>query len=295
MQVGVLVEHAIWGRGKVLALRSPNAQAYFPSLEPAAGGPTRLVQLAVLKLSPVQSDPAFDDVPGTVAGKPGARARRPPKRPANDLSKALEWFAEEYPGRFSDPRLVADEIQYKRDAHQLFVDRLAGESGRALLAGGDLAEVGTVLDALYHATNIPSRFEIMAMHDGLKTPEAAGRLLDGLLAFLDAPAPRTFAAFAEAVGALPAPAAGSRVLTWPNVTIAPFLADPDRFIVTKPEITKQAAGRMAIDLLYSSAVKWDTYQRVLDMSHRLLDALKPLGATDFIDVQSFVWVTRKLP
>ncbi len=295
MQIGALVEHAVWGRGKVLALRSPNAQAYFPSLEPAAGGPVRLVQLAVLKLSHVQSDPAFEGVPGTVAGgKTGARARRPPKRPTNDLAKALEWFGEEYPGRFSDPRLVADEIKHKRDAHQLFVDRLGGEAGRALLSSGNFAEAGTVLDALYHSTNIPSRFEVTAMHDGLKAPEGAGKMLDGLLGFLETPGPRTFAAFAGAVGKLPEPTKGSRVLTWPNVTMAPFLADPDRFIVTKPEITKQAAGRMEIDLLYSSAVKWDTYQRVLDMSHRLLDALKPLGATDFIDVQSFVWVTRRL-
>jgi len=296
MQAGTLVEHAVWGRGKVLELRSPNAQAYFPSLEPAAGGPVRLVQLAMLTPSKVQSDPAFDGIPETLSrSKPGARARRPPKRPENDLARALDWFAEEYPGRFADPRLVADEITGKRKAHELFVDRLGGDAGRALLASGNLAEVATLLDALYHSTNIPSRFEVMATHDGLKSPDAAGRVLEGLLAFLDAPAPRTFAGLTDAVGALPAPAKGSRVLTWPTVTILPFLADPVRFIVTKPEIMKQAAGRMAIDLLYSSAVTWDTYHRVLDMSHRLLELLRPLGAVDFVDTQSFIWVTRRLP
>jgi hypothetical protein len=296
IQAGTLVEHAVWGRGKVLELRSPNAQAYFPSLEPATGGPVRLVQLAMLTPSTVQSDPAFDGIPDALArNKPGAKARRAPKRPENDLVRALDWFAEDYPGRFADPRLVADEIDYKRKAHQLFVDRLGGDAGRTLLASGNLAEVGTLLDTLYHSTNIPSRFEIMATHDGLKSPDAAGRVLETLLSFLDGPAASTFGGLVDAVGALPAPAKGSKVLTWPTVTILPFLADPARFIVTKPEIMKLAAGRMAIDLLYSSAVTWDTYRRVLDMNHRLLEQLKPLGASDFIDTQSFIWVTRRLP
>ena len=50
------------------------------------------------------------------------------------------------------------------------------------------------------------------------------------------------------------------------MTILPFLADPKRFIVSKPEIGKQVAGRLGKDLVYSSAVKWDTYNKVLDMS-----------------------------
>jgi hypothetical protein len=296
LQVGVLVDHAVWGKGKVLALRAPNAQAYFPALEPDAGGPVRLVQASMLKLSEVQSDPRLDAVStkSAAGAKPGARVRRPPKRPDNNLAKALEWFAEEYPGRFSDPRLITDEIKPKRDAHQLFADRLGNGAGRELLKSGNSAEVGTLLDALYHSTNIPSRFEVAAVRDGLTAPDAAARLLDTLLAFLDSADPFRFSELVGAVGSLPAPAKTSRVLTWPNVTLLPFLADPARFIVTKPEITKQAAGRMEIDLLYSTAVKWDTYQRVLDMSHRLLEALKPIGASDFIDVQSFVWVTRRL-
>jgi hypothetical protein len=43
IQVGSLVEHKAWGRGKILALRPPNAQAYFPSIGPHAGGAVKLV------------------------------------------------------------------------------------------------------------------------------------------------------------------------------------------------------------------------------------------------------------
>lgn len=296
VRVGSLVEHRSWGRGKILALRQPNAEAYFPTLAFDAQGPTRVVRLAALSMSAVQSDPLLDQVGGKPghAGKPGVRARRPLKRPDHSLDQAIEWFQREYPGRFSDPRFVKDEITDKRGAHTLFVDRLGNGGAERLLAKGDGAEIGTLLDVLYHQTSIPSRFEIMAAHDGLKVPDAAVRVLEALLALLAAPGQKAFAGLVEAVGALPAPATGSRVLTWPNVTILPFLADPTRFIVTKPEISKQIGARMGRDLLYSTAVRWDTYDRVLDMSRSLLDTLAPLGATDFIDVQSFVWVTRKL-
>ena len=97
-----------------------------------------------------------------------------------------------------------------------------------------------------------------------------------------------------AVAALPVPAEGSRVLTWPNVTVLPFLADPTRFMVSKPEIFRQIAARMDVELSPSTTVKWDSYARVLDVSRQLQSRLAPLGAKDFIDVQTFVWVTRHL-
>jgi hypothetical protein len=312
IQIGTLVDHRVWGRGKVLALSGQNVQAYFPSLTADNGGPIRLVREVVLMISLVQSDPDLDRVISDTkvkkrktpkAGEKGAAPVEPTFRSAAgtsrrrltyDLTKAIAWFEQGYPGRFSDEKLLRDEIKYKRDAHQLFEDRLGGGKGRALLDAGNAAEVATLLTALYQSTNIPSRFEIMAARDGLKVPEAGATLLDALLGFLDAPEAGTFDRLAAAVGALPVPADGSRVLTWPNVTILPFLADPTRFMVTKPEIFKQIARRMDIDALYSTTVKWDTYAKVLDLSRKLQEQLAPLGARDFIDVQSFVWVTRRL-
>jgi hypothetical protein len=65
--------------------------------------------------------------------------------------------------------------------------------------------------------------------------------------------------------------------------------------VLKPEVVKKAAGRAGRDLVYSTTIKWDAYERTLDLSRSLLESLAPLGAKDFIDVQSFMWVTRELP
>lgn len=293
MPIGSLVEHPSWGRGKVLALRQPNAEAYFPSLTGDAGGPTRVVRLTSLSLSPVQSDPDLDQIDGKPK-KSAARGAKPVKRPDHDLPKAVEWFEKEYPGRFADPRFVAEELTHKREAQKLFADRFGSGAGAQMLAAGSGAEIGNVLDTLWHHTSIPSRFEVMAAHDGLKDADASARLLEALLAMVEAPGSRTFTRLSDAVAAMPGPSDGSRIHTWPNVTLLPFFADPSRFIVAKPEITKLVAGRMGRDLHYTSAVRWDTYARVLDMSHALRDALAPLGAEDFIDVQSFIWVTRKL-
>jgi len=156
--------------------------------------------------------------------------------------------------------------------------------------GGPDATLGLVDGS----TNIPSRFEIMAAHDGFKDPAAAGRVLESALGFVDSPAASSFEALAEAVGSLPGPAKGSRVLTWPNVTILPFLADPTRFMVLKPGIAQQMAARMGFDLLYSASPRWHCYEALQRMSAILRDRLSELGAADYIDVQSFMWVTREL-
>lgn len=144
------------------------------------------------------------------------------------------------PSRFTfRAELIRRELQYKRDAHREFVTRFGARGGRELFDAGDLSAVAEGLSKLYQATNIPFRFEIMAASDGLRDVHAAGRLLDGLLLFLDRPDAESFDRFASAVGSLPAPAEGSRVLTWPNVTILPFLADPTRFMVLKRDLSRR--------------------------------------------------------
>lgn len=292
LTAGSLIDHKAWGRGKLLAIRYPNGEAYFPSLVGDVGGATRVVRLSVLTPSSVQSDPLLDHL-GLTA--PAAKRRaRPIKTMKHDLAQAIAWFETEYPGRFEDPKLVAGELTHKREAHALFVERFGEGRGAQLIADRKGDEIGQILDTLWHHTNIPSRFEVTAAHDGLKDGAAAARLLDAVQGFVAAPGPVAFARVSQAVSQLPEATAGSRVHTWPNVTLLPFLADPSRFIVAKPEVTKRIAARIGRDLLYSTAVKWDTYARVLDMSQKLRDTLAPLGARDYIDVQTFIWVTREL-
>jgi hypothetical protein len=296
LQAGELVDHAIWGRGKVLAVDHLNADVYFPSQALTERGAVAKVRLAMVGRSSVQVDTAFDGVEVTPKGDGKAKPSLPrrPKRPQQDLARAAAWFLEQYPGGFADPAFTSKAPARMREAHQLFGDRLGGGRGSELLAAGDGDEVGRVLDAIWRHTTIPSRVEVAAAHDGLKDPGAALRLLGDLLALLDAPGASRFATYSRAVATLPATAAGARVHTWPNLTLLPFLADPTRFMVVKPEIIKKAAGRAGRDIVCPAVPTWDSYERTLDVSRHVLEALTPSGAADFIDVYAFMRVTRDL-
>ena len=63
----------------------------------------------------------------------------------------------------------------------------------------------------------------------------------------------------------------------------------------KPDVTKQAAAIMGVDLRYDPQVNWTTYERLLRVADHLAAVLKPLGARDAIDVQSFIWVALRYP
>lgn len=78
-------------------------------------------------------------------------------------------------------------------------------------------------------------------------------------------------------------------------TLLPYLADPTRFMFLKPEPTKECAARLRFDLKYDSSLERETYARLMILSDQLLKRLHPLGARDFIDVQSFMWVVSKYP
>ncbi len=103
----------------------------------------------------------------------------------------------------------------------------------------------------------------------------------------------TFKAMAEAVSQLPAD--GGKVLTWPIVTLLPFLADPKRFIALKPTNTELMAARMDVrPEIRLDAELGDLRRRRCGWPHSCSRRLAPLGAKDMIDVQAFMWVTRDL-
>jgi len=61
----------------------------------------------------------------------------------------------------------------------------------------------------------------------------------------------------------------------------------------KPAPTQECADRMRFDLQYGSDLRWLTYKKLMQMGGQLLERLRPRGARDYIDVQSFIWVIAK--
>jgi hypothetical protein len=292
--VGVLVEHTVWRRGKVIEIVSPYAIIHFPALADSPQGPQRKLREDAPQLTKasVQTDPELDGIE-TGPAKPKKISKRKVKDLQNMLDESVQWFEQNYPAKFADDKFTDSDLRNKRAAADVFQMNFGEGRAAAMVDQGKHAEIATTLDGIYRATNVLSPFEVKAVHKAfVKGDESATKVLALTLAFLANPGQHTFKVMAEAVSQLPAD--GGKVHTWPIVTLLPFLADPKRFIALKPTNTELMAARMGTNLKYDTTPNWETYDAFLRMSNSLLDRLKPLGAKDMIDVQQFMWVTKDL-
>jgi hypothetical protein len=292
--IGILVEHPVWLRGKVIDVTPPYAIIHFSSLSNSPQGPQRKLRddAPQLTKSSVQSDPELDAIE-TGPGKPKKTAKRKVKDITHAMDETIAWFEQTYPGTFADEKFVDSDLRNKRAAQEVFHANFGEGRGAAMVDAGKHGEIASALDGIFRATNILSPFELKAVHKALvKGDESATAVLGYTLAFANGPGLPTFKAMAVAVSKLPAD--GGKVFTWPIVTLLPFFADAKRFLALKPTNTELMAARMSFDLKYDSTPNWDTYDTTLRMANQLLAKLAPLGAKDMIDVQAFMWATRDL-
>ena len=168
-------------------------------------------------------------------------------------------------------------------------------SGRDLVAAGQSDLLAKTLRKLIQQTNLLAVYEMIALNDAIKDQRAGRMFAEAILRFVDEGRKQAFSGLVEVMDRLPADTGQARVLTWPTVTILPFLAKPDRHMFLKPLQTQRIAEAFSFDLRYAPRPRWDTYSRLLTLSNQLLDRLRPLGARDLIDVQSFMWVVAGLP
>jgi hypothetical protein len=73
-------------------------------------------------------------------------------------------------------------------------------------------------------------------------------------------------------------------------TIIPFLAQPNRHMFLKPEVTRKAADSLGFELNYRPEPNWLTYKSLLRMADIYGQRLAYLEPRDLIDVQSFFYV-----
>ena len=196
-------------------------------------------------------------------------------------------------------------MDYLADLHEV-IAQLGRQ--RVSLVGHSMG--GSVVG--YYAGSFPARIHRLAMLEGLGPPEPEQvSFPERVRTWLDAWArvqklpPRRYKSladlleakeinegvyqpYADAVCRLPAER--GRVASWPVATVLPFLAQPDRHILLKPEITKQVADSLGFELNYRPEPNWRTYRSLLQMAEIYKQKLAPLKPRDLIDVQSFFWV-----
>jgi hypothetical protein len=201
-------------------------------------------------------------------------------------------FLKYFPGGFADATYLNWERDYKWESHERWEEALGQAEFRRLLRAGEFAEVAA------RAVRVEQRsrhsmifsFEKMALRDAIKSGEGARLFAEGLYEFLHGTggAARRFERWVETVDALPRKQ--TRVLTWPLVTVFGFIAQPDRHIFLKPNVTRLAARAYGFDFQYKSRPSWDTYSNFHAFADTIRRDQSDLKPRDMIDLQSFMWV-----
>jgi hypothetical protein len=225
---------------------------------------------------------------GTVpaVGPAAPRSRRRSACAERCRRKFLRFF----PGGFRDETYLDWERTYKWEAHQRWEEQLGRAAFRSLLKAGKFADVAARAIGVEGRTHLLFSFEKMALRDAVRSPTGAKAFATGLYDFLygDGSEERRFGRWVEVVAELPRKR--SRVLTWPVLTVFGFIAQPDRHIYLKPNVTRVTARKYDFDFRYQSRPAWETYASLLEFAETIERDLRDLRPRDMIDLQSFIWV-----
>jgi hypothetical protein len=219
-------------------------------------------------------------------------------RSARDVEKkhraCARRFLSFYARGFDDDDYVDLERSYKLNAHEQWNATLSRFEMEVLLQDERYLELAARATRIEGRTNLLFSFEKMALRDALKTRAGAKRFAEGLVDVLhgDGTLDERFERWVEVVAGLPRKQ--TRVLTWPIVTVFPFLADPKRHLYMKPLVTKTAAERWGFAFTYQSRPNIDSYKSLLafgkDVKAGLARLNFPGKPRDQIDVQGAIWI-----
>lgn len=216
--------------------------------------------------------------------------RAPGPRRSTGAVRCRRKFLRFFPGGFRDETYVDWERGYKQAAHDAWLESLDPAAFRRLIEAGRFAEVAAQAVRIESRTNLLFSFEKMALRDAVKSPDGAEAFAAGLFDMLHGRGSlqHRFAQWVAVVGSLPR--RQTRVLTWPVLTVFPFIAQPETHVFLKPNVTKIAAREYGFDFLYRSRPSWDTYASLLNLADTVKRDLRDLRPADMIDIQSFLWV-----
>jgi len=199
-------------------------------------------------------------------------------------------FLRFFPGGFQDETYLAWERDYKWNANRDWERVLNQSTFSRLLREGDHAEVALRAVRIEARTNLIFSFEKMALRDAVKSAAGARMFATGLYDFLHGKKrmQERFDAWCDVVAQLPRKQ--TRVSTWPIVTVFGFLAQPEKHIFLKPNVTRTAAHEYGFPFHYQSRPEWRIYANCLEFAETVRGDLEDLGPRDMIDLQSFIWV-----
>jgi hypothetical protein len=199
-------------------------------------------------------------------------------------------FLRFFPNGFRDETYLDWERDYKWNAHLAWDEALNATALRRMLREGRHQDVAMHAVRIESRTNLLFSFEKMALRDAVKPPDGARAFAEGLCEFLHGRGTdeARFDRWRDVVASLPRKQ--TRVLTWPVLTVFGFIAQPDRHVFLKPNVTRIAAKEYGYDFLYASKPAWPTYASLLEFAGLVLCDQRDLKPRDLIDAQGFIWV-----
>jgi len=294
LNVGDIVVHTArpeWKAGKVLEVTASQVKVVFPDGQFQDGGgmirPFRADESRLI-LAPEQNNVRLEHLSVDLTGKT-LRVT---------FEQGLRSFQHHF-ANFNDPRYLGSKTEgertYKELASKAFQELLGADRLRTLVDERNaqalrlaLREVQKPVSNLLHSTEVSRLSEAEQNDDACISFGAA---LDELLR-AETLNEQVFERYVRTARLFVESAKSGGPFTWPLATFFPYLAAPDRFMFLKPETSRECANRLQFDLKYDSRPNWQTYERLLLLSNDLLERLGPLGARDFIDVQSFMFVVE---
>jgi hypothetical protein len=209
---------------------------------------------------------------------------------ATPAEKCRRKFLKYFPGGFADETYLDWERRYKWRAHETWEQSLSQPAFRRLLRDEAHGEIAAHAVRIESRTNLLFSFEKMALRDAVRPPDGARAFAEGLYHFLYGGGNDEvrFNRWRDVVASLPR--RQTRVLTWPVLTVFGFIAQPDRHIFLKPNVTRLAARQYGFDFHYASKPSWPTYASLLTFAQTVMRDQRDLAPMDLIDAQGFIWV-----
>jgi len=229
----------------------------------------------------------------TTVNKLGIRDKAPKisqRVSSAEAARCKRKFLRFFPRGFQDETYLAWERAYKWKAHLQWKESLDQNIFRTLLKEGNFKEIAARATRIESRTNLLFSFEKMALRDAVKPPAGAKAFAVGLYDFLHGAgsSKQQFERWSEVVASLPRKQ--TRVLTWPLLTVFGFIAQPEKHIFLKPNVTRAAAQAYEFDFQYNSKPSWQTYKSLSEFARVVRNDVTDLRPRDMIDIQSYIWV-----
>lgn len=294
---GILVQHVSLGVGKIVALEPFAAHVFFPAAEKRFATKLRLPDaLSLLRTDGVAPDAWLQGLSAFTLDPETRRYALAASWLTHD--QAIAQFVALYPQGFADPRHAGPaagagkggRAPRWRAAREAWVKAFGDGEGERLVAAGELRElVKRTLAVEKHVLPLHPADEASALAEALADPSAAELFFQRLFELLSVPSPsraRFDRLFAAAGGLASSPDAA-----WVVGTLLPFIAEPERQVFLRPGTACDAARRLGCDLRWDDTPNWATYSAFRNFSTSLLEELRPIGARDHVDVETFLHVT----